>query len=556
MLPFPHFEVHIDPVILQRGRAYFEEEAVCDVYKSTKNKWTASVMGSELYEVAIVVKEDAVTRWECTCPYDGGPICKHVVAALYAIKDKNPTAEDTLPQKRSKDSAIESIIKSLSTKHLKEALLYACKQYPQLGYELQARYTEGDKVDKHLIATTINQALKKAQDHYGYIRYDKVSALKRTTANFIDRAAADLQQGYYRNTIDILLALIETTVPILESTDDSSGVLSAMLEQAFLLLEELATADLPPQLADELLTYCLRAFEDKRYKGWDWQWQWPYIAIALIRNSEEADQLLQLLDKELPKTRQTWINDFDAERVARVKLALFEKVQPQKMASFIEEHLSFPSFREMAIQTAYNNNNLQKAEVLCQEGIKDAESKRLPGLVNHWYKWLLTIAQQQKNQPTVITAATYLLRYSHEKRTYYDLLRSIWPTNEWATHRKQYIRLLQQSQAIDTLIEIYIDEKEDKELEKLLKQTGSLDLLLLYIQPLLEQSPHVVKNLLAPLVYTYMEYSTSRSHYKKIGSLLKNVKQKLEAIDVIPIVEKLRKLYPQRRALLDELKSV
>lgn len=31
-----------------------------------------------------------VTDWYCDCPYEYGPICKHVVAVLFAVRDEIP----------------------------------------------------------------------------------------------------------------------------------------------------------------------------------------------------------------------------------------------------------------------------------------------------------------------------------------------------------------------------------------------------------------------------------------------------------------------------------
>lgn len=561
MLPFPDFENHIDPVILQRGKAYFEEETVYDLHKSTKGIWTASVMGSELYRVKITQQKEHITDWQCTCPYDGGPVCKHVAAVLYAMKEEKSFAESEVIEsktnnKKTSTPSIEATIKKLSAKELKEALLYACRQYPQLRYELVARFASAGSNSKETVRTTIKQALQKALDRYGYMRSDKAAGLKRTANNFLQRAGADLQKEYYGNAADTLLALIEAVVPAMERADDSSGILSSIIEEAFGLLSGLVTATLPPQLSDELFTYCLKAFEHKMYSGWDGQWNWPYLAIALMQTHAEAEQLLTLLDKHIPKETGSWSDNFLAERIARIKLAVYEKIYPDKVVSFIERNLSFSSFRESAVRTAVNNSDFEKAKKLCNEGIKLASEKRLPGLVNRWYEWLLVIAQKQNNQKAIIETAEYLLDNSGERIQYYKLLQSILPQNEWPARRKHYITLLQRNHAIDDLMHIFIEEGDGNALEQLLTQVASLDLLSLYQKPLFEKFPDKMEALLPKLIYPYMEQSTGRSHYKKVAGLLKEAKKKPGIDYVTPIALKLRTLYPSRRALLDELKNL
>lgn len=52
---------------------------------------TAEVSGSEEdpYLVELDFSEDGeVEDWSCDCPYDWGPVCKHTVAVLLAIRRK------------------------------------------------------------------------------------------------------------------------------------------------------------------------------------------------------------------------------------------------------------------------------------------------------------------------------------------------------------------------------------------------------------------------------------------------------------------------------------
>ena len=52
--------------------------------------WAADVYGMNNYLTEVTIKNGQVTEWFCDCPYDHGPICKHVVAVLFAIRDETP----------------------------------------------------------------------------------------------------------------------------------------------------------------------------------------------------------------------------------------------------------------------------------------------------------------------------------------------------------------------------------------------------------------------------------------------------------------------------------
>lgn len=85
-MQYSDFDQEVHALILERGLAYFENGAVEDLNKSPDG-WTALIKGNEEYRV-IIRGEKEIEEWHCVCPYDHGPVCKHVVAALYAIREK------------------------------------------------------------------------------------------------------------------------------------------------------------------------------------------------------------------------------------------------------------------------------------------------------------------------------------------------------------------------------------------------------------------------------------------------------------------------------------
>ncbi len=99
-----------DKGVLERGQRYFEEGRVHEprfVFPSSKSvRATGTVLGTTRYRVSMEVDlvEDIVTFQSCTCPYDRGGACKHVVAlGLAAIADLARSTVDgsssVLPQK-------------------------------------------------------------------------------------------------------------------------------------------------------------------------------------------------------------------------------------------------------------------------------------------------------------------------------------------------------------------------------------------------------------------------------------------------------------------------
>ncbi|MBC8110658.1 MAG: SWIM zinc finger family protein [Verrucomicrobia bacterium] len=95
MLSFTEFEEDIPEKILERGLDYYENRQVEEVEKMGENEFSALVMGSEEYEVYVKIEKDFVTEYACTCPFDYGDVCKHIVAVLFYIRDADPDDFDT-----------------------------------------------------------------------------------------------------------------------------------------------------------------------------------------------------------------------------------------------------------------------------------------------------------------------------------------------------------------------------------------------------------------------------------------------------------------------------
>src|SRR5262245_24170730 len=80
-----------------RGQEYYREGAVSDVIRRG-TRVTAEVDGSELYEVTILLDDESVADAECTCPYDWGGYCKHIIAVLLKLAHgPDDVAERALP---------------------------------------------------------------------------------------------------------------------------------------------------------------------------------------------------------------------------------------------------------------------------------------------------------------------------------------------------------------------------------------------------------------------------------------------------------------------------
>ena len=83
-LTINNFEDDIHALILSRGKEYFSKSLVHNLQQSDGG-WVATVGDESRYKV-VLEGDKTFEQWYCECPFDHGPICKHVVAAILSVK--------------------------------------------------------------------------------------------------------------------------------------------------------------------------------------------------------------------------------------------------------------------------------------------------------------------------------------------------------------------------------------------------------------------------------------------------------------------------------------
>jgi uncharacterized Zn finger protein len=129
-MPFPQMTEALiqhaaTPEIVERGRAYYEQERVTSLVLRGTTLY-AEVEGNEEfpYLVRCTFGADNSVEASCTCPYDWGGWCKHIVAVCLSLIH----APETIEQRPS----LESQISLLTREQLQTVLLTLAERDPSL----------------------------------------------------------------------------------------------------------------------------------------------------------------------------------------------------------------------------------------------------------------------------------------------------------------------------------------------------------------------------------------------------------------------------------------
>lgn len=233
----------MEPQILQRGRDYYDSDLVENLQKSG-SVFTAKVHGSEYrpYHVEITFNEDGdVEKWACDCPYDWGPVCKHIVAALLAIADGGCSEQmSSAKQPDSPADSVAGLVNQADVELLKKLIISQCKKDQR--FRLEVLSTLGAAGHEELAAVKkLMQASIKEHCGCGYPDICDYDAVCEDAQDSLEKARQRMEHKEYPLALELLQYLLTTCVEVLRTSYDESD-LPYSIDLTLDLIKECAAA--------------------------------------------------------------------------------------------------------------------------------------------------------------------------------------------------------------------------------------------------------------------------------------------------------------------------
>ena len=559
-IPLNEFEQIIDETILKRGLSYFKNGYVTDFIEISSGEYEANVSGSEEYTVRLEVKNNEITEHYCDCPYDFGPVCKHIVASIFYLKqdELNLNEQSLTPlikkkKKKSVSQQLNDLLDKVSHKDLKKFIQEQSKidkQFRNLFLSYFAHLNENQS--KEFYQKQIQSVVNSATDRYGFIGWHEMTYLEQGIDPIITIAEKHFENNNYENAIFIYTALMEVMTETLQFCDDSNGVVGGIIDSSYENLSSIASETLSDDIRKDLFNYCISAFEMKYFDGWDWHLGVLHIAHNLVTDEKGADIIIKCLD--------TVNGDYEKERAQSFKLEIITQYKTKEEAQkFIDKHITNSSIRNSEIEKAIKNKEFEKAIELCKDGIKYDEQDK-PGLVKKWYDWLLEIALIQKDTIKIIEYARFrLINNFGASKDYYAILKQNIEPNKWEEFLEDIVKEItpKETWKYNELVRtIYINEKWWDRLFLLLKQNTSLENIENNEKYLSKDYSTELIQLYSERLVIYVDRFIGRNHYQTACRYLRRMKKLGGNEEVKFLIEQFKANHPKRKALLDELSRV
>jgi uncharacterized Zn finger protein len=221
-----------------RGREYYEQGAVLRVVRRGQQV-QAEVEGSqyEPYRVQITYDAGGIAQAICSCPYDWGGWCKHIVATLLACVH-DPAHIDERP-------SLQTLLAGLDGEQLQALLLRLVELQPELADVIEAQVQRwqiqpvGDapalrqrrtSIDPDVFRRQVRSTLRSLGRMRRSEAYRHVSAVVDEVRQVLEQTKGFVAAGDGRNALAILEAVTEAYITDWVELDDSDGEASAFFE--------------------------------------------------------------------------------------------------------------------------------------------------------------------------------------------------------------------------------------------------------------------------------------------------------------------------------------
>lgn len=564
-IPLNQFEQFIDETILKRGLQYFKKGHVHEPEEISPGEYEAIVEGTEDYTVQLTLKNGIITEHVCDCPYDFGPVCKHVAAVIFYLQQdeldlnkKTKRAKSSQTEKPAKRKTvaqqIDELLEKASHDELKQFVREKASQNaPFRNLFLSSFAQHNSDESKELYVKQVKSILKTASDRHGFIDWSASMLVGNAVGNLLESAQKQINNRNYKSAVFICTAVMEQMTEALQYSDDSNGSIGGSIDVAYEMLYTIALEQSSEEIRKLIIEYCFTSFDKQIYSGWDWHIGVLRLAALLLKTEEETERIFKQIDKAQR-------SDYEREEAQSIKYDILLKTKGENAAEkFLEQNITNSKLRRKAIQKALKNKNFEKAISLAKDGV-NYDLKDKPGLAKEWYDWLLKIAQAQNDSERIIEYARLLfIDNFRNEQDYYQILKQHVKPEKWSAFVESVIQdITTKKRWLDTglIASIFIKEEWWNRLLELVKKSPDLNTIDYYEKYLSKHYANEIVELYANGVLKYMKNSVGRDHYQNACRYIRKI-IKLGARDKAnEIISFLRTEYPQRKALMEELDKV
>jgi len=549
----------VDPKIFARGLDYYESGNV-ERIDHDGGHVTAEVSGSDVepYLVEIDLDENGVVEyWECDCPYDWGPVCKHTVAALLALQAEPPEeAPRESPENTAKrTAALKKLVEQAEKEQLAALVLGHCWEDMRFQSQVLSELGDGGEQELESIKELVSETIR-ANTYRGTINKDGCNNICADLDDALDKARRRVQQGQWGRALDITRFVLLTSMKLAEEADSSSGSLGYTIEAA-LETVGLAADGLAESGEDrsEWVKGLLETAQDPVFDDWA-PWRYDLLrrtaVLADSENEEEFyDTLAHLSDRRWEAFEDAPRYD-EQDRLIRYYVIRYAHGLREGRA-YLKRNLAADEFRLILVREYMDEGDYADAECLCRERIETEAPEKPWSRPSQWQYLLYEIYQDWGQREEQVKQARKLALMGDWD--FYQTTKELLTENgRWTEEYPGFLAELKTARPVREYMEILARENEA---DLLMEQVRYYrDEVFHYGALLAPQYGKEVYGLCSGAIREVSKRLQNRKDYKRVCELLQLLVNFGGTVEAKTLIGELRQVYPRRLALRDELERV
>ncbi len=495
-----NFEDYFDLSILSRGKSYYKENRILDIW-CQENTVTAYIDGSEIYRIELRINDKGLNNFYCSCPYseDGEYMCKHIAAVLYYLDENEILELEVSNKKQEKQDKNKSELSKI---------------YDEMNYEL-----------------------RKISDRNGFVNYYNGRYFVDLISNVSDYIDNFIVNEEYNNAFE----LIKYTYRFIKDTfmDGSNGE----FQDSLYLINESASKIL---YNDEYFDIFLDYTEDIASNNTldDFSDSPLHAFILYVHDKDSAKKVIKILDEIELSTYGIFVS----QTLDKIALT-YDFINKDDAIKLCYKNIQEYGVTELLIKYLKNDNKIDEVIRILKDDIKNHARKdmaynKLLDIYDEYNK----LEEKKKILPEVIVETNSFTRYKELKEMYNE--------PEWKTIKNQIISNIK-SNNIYLLEDIYAEENEIDKLFGLLKRNPSVSQLAEYQDILKNKYSEELLNFYRPQIIESSKRVSDRNSYYGLCRYIGMMKELDNSEDFI--FDMLKEMYPNyksKRAFKEEIINV
>ncbi|MEG0261270.1 MAG: SWIM zinc finger family protein, partial [Lysinibacillus sp.] len=392
------FEKQFNKTILNRGVDYYLDGHVEDLMQINEHNWQAEVFGSYTYVVDVrILTNGDIPYMDCDCPY--GDDCKHIVATLYAIREKWQAVSISNQSAISvKKKTLSQMLQTQTKAQLIEIIIKVGQKHPTFTHELKMLFITPEdslKAAEKLIAHHMNVAQERGS---GFIPWNQVSNALVGIESVQEQISEQIEMGEYFTAVQLSLLCLQQALEAMQNSQDS-GEFGYSIEESLAFIEQAIWEGVDVWNKEQYDTvYELvskEAIQPDLDEWTEWYTSLLQSCIPLCKDDTIEEKYMSLLNS-LFIDEDKWSAKYRNKGLKELQFQLISsKYSKEDVAAFLEQNIEDANMRERVILSAMERKDYSKVVQLSLEG--QQQDQDLPGLVDKWGRFAFK-AHKKLNQ--------------------------------------------------------------------------------------------------------------------------------------------------------------